>query len=252
MPDQRAYLLALAAGSPTPDWAAKVEWLEAQGALRREDAAAKAAGLPDDGEALARLTWGCGGGGIRLTHRHLDQTAVSAAWGGHLHVLAWLLEAQLLELHEDVFNAAARSGSVDLLAWLRQRGCPWDSNAYSAAVDTGCEAVLEWLVEQGCPMEESGQPYLDACRWGDLGMVRCLRRLGVPWGPDGKVFFLAMERLTTPPQLRWLLEEGCPVDYEAACKRVAGWREGGWHSAILQRAERVLTLLAEHGARRQP
>ncbi|KXZ42202.1 hypothetical protein GPECTOR_184g271 [Gonium pectorale] len=69
-PDQKADVLSSAAGSPTPDWAAKVEWLEAQGAPRNEDATAKAAALPDDdGGALARLVWLRAGDTRSMTRR---------------------------------------------------------------------------------------------------------------------------------------------------------------------------------------
>ncbi|KXZ49073.1 hypothetical protein GPECTOR_23g158 [Gonium pectorale] len=305
VPDSIAYILSSAAGSPTSDWAAKVEWLEAQGALRSEDAAAKAVSLPDDGGALARLTWlrgrgypvdgdavlaaarsgnttvlqyllaevpaddagpeaafhAAGGGHLAslqalhtagwLLHQYSNESAILAARGGHLHVLAWLLEAQLSELNSVAFKAAAGSGSVEVLAWLRQRGCPWDSHAYSEAVKAGCEAALEWLVEQGCPMEDSGQPYIDAWRSGDLAMARCLRRLGVPWGPDGKVFFFAAATaqfaISPLPLLRWMLEHGCPVDRKLAAKRMKEWRRG-----MPQRARQVLEQLGELVARRQP
>ncbi|KXZ48494.1 hypothetical protein GPECTOR_27g664 [Gonium pectorale] len=47
-------LLAAAVGSPTPDWAAKVEWLEAQGCPKCEAATWSAAAASD---APARLAW---------------------------------------------------------------------------------------------------------------------------------------------------------------------------------------------------
>ncbi|KXZ45296.1 hypothetical protein GPECTOR_56g392 [Gonium pectorale] len=77
-----------------------------------------------------------------------------AARSGHLHVLAWLVETPGLgpPLDEELFRAAAESGSVELLAWLRERGCPWDERSFAAAARSGCEAALEWLAERGCPM----------------------------------------------------------------------------------------------------
>ncbi|KXZ43727.1 hypothetical protein GPECTOR_82g261 [Gonium pectorale] len=394
--------IGAAAGSPTPDWAAKVEWLEAQGCPRTLGAAEQAASLPDDGEALARLTWlrgrGCPvgvgavprwrgtpwarypvgavprgrgarrrpqrqhrgaagpavGGAAAGGQRRLGRARRGAARGGHLaalqvlhaaglrvhgptlaglaaqagqlqvlhaaglrvhgptlaglaaqagqlqvlyaaglrvhgptlaglaaqagqlqvlhaaglrvhgptlaglaaqagqlQVLAWLLAAQLAEpvvLGAQLFTAAAESGSVELLAWLRQRGCPWDSDAYSAAAAAGCEAALEWLAERGCPMEESGQPYIEACCNGDLASARCLRRLGVPWGPDGRVFLEVARNESNPAPLallRWLLREGCPAgDYEEV--------EEGLADSSFQRVYQVLGLLEEHQGRRQP
>ncbi|KXZ46065.1 hypothetical protein GPECTOR_47g340 [Gonium pectorale] len=267
--DTKAAVLSSAAGSPTPDWAAKVEWLEAQGCPRSIEAAREAAGLPDHSKALARLTWLLGRGypanwgavraavrngntslllhlleevpvgnvfereemmfrAVRGGHLAALQALYAAGWPtyrafsllaarhGHLHVLAWLLDTlgpAAVVLNAEFFAAAAESGNMELLAWLRQHGCLWDCGAYSGAVGSGCAAVLEWLAEQGCPMEESGQPYIRACRNGDLATARCLRRLGVPWGPDGRVFLAAAWEdfnPAPPPLLRWLLEEGCP------------------------------------------
>ncbi|KXZ42200.1 hypothetical protein GPECTOR_184g269 [Gonium pectorale] len=310
-PDQKADVLSSAAGSPTPDWAAKVEWLEAHGAPRNEHAAAEAAALPGvDGGVLARLALlrgrgypiddvavtcaACGGNAPALQyllavvpagiidyaaaarnaahgghlaslqalhaagwHVHPDQptlleaSAVWAARGGHLHVLAWLEEVQLLPLHSGVSNAAAGSGSVEVLAWLAARGCLTDYHAYSEAVYAGCEAALEWLVEQGCPMEDRGYPYVNACSNGDMAMARCLRRLGVPWGSEGRVFYAAAvaaaeESIDPLPLLRWMLQEGCPVDVVAVRRKVEERR-----CKMPQWAEQVLGLLEEHGGRRQ-
>ncbi|KXZ46034.1 hypothetical protein GPECTOR_47g309 [Gonium pectorale] len=304
----KAALLSKAASSPTPDWAAKVEWLEAQCCRRSTHVAQCAARLPNDAEALARLTWLQGRGypmdghavqaaansgntaalqyllaeveavvardtgtvvsfaaeagqlavlqALKVAgwpvHEYASCCAHEAAMGGHLPVLAWLQE-ELQErlLDENLFKAAAKSGSVELLVWLRQHGCPWDSKAYTAAAGSGCVAALEWLVEQGCPMEESGgHPYIQACCNGDLAMARCLQRLGVPWGPAGRVFVAAAESGSIPaplPLLRWLLEEGCPVDSDALETLKEGWGLGrpGW-------ADEVLILLQEHLDRRQP
>ncbi|KXZ51684.1 hypothetical protein GPECTOR_11g135 [Gonium pectorale] len=47
-------ILAAAAGSPTPDWQAKVEWLEGRRFPRTEDAITEAAGRPN---APQRRKW---------------------------------------------------------------------------------------------------------------------------------------------------------------------------------------------------
>ncbi|KXZ45319.1 hypothetical protein GPECTOR_56g416 [Gonium pectorale] len=80
--------------------------------------------------------------------------AHSAAINGHLHVVAWLVEMPGLGVvrDDDLFKAAAVSGSVELLAWLRECGCPWNSGAFTPVAMSGCEVALEWLAERGCPM----------------------------------------------------------------------------------------------------
>ncbi|KXZ45253.1 hypothetical protein GPECTOR_56g349 [Gonium pectorale] len=241
-------VLAAAAGSPTPDWQAKVEWLESHAFSPTCQAFAAAAKLPD---ALERFAWlaqrgypihpehedaveplaeTAGSGntaavlflaergqrgdhdeGIGLAsawaatqgHLHVLQALHAAGWrldaqvvsrcaasGGHLHVVAWLVETPDLgvALDGELFCCAAQSGSVELLAWLRERGCPWDSRAVTAAARSGCVAALEWLAERGCPMPEDGSPFKEAARAVDMLTLECLRQLGCPWGPCGRVF----------------------------------------------------------------
>ncbi|KXZ44182.1 hypothetical protein GPECTOR_71g543 [Gonium pectorale] len=302
-PDTKRQALVNAAGSLTPDWAAKMEWLEAQGAPRNDVCvAAEAAALPDDAGALARLTWLQGRGytvdgraaesaaraGNKAAlhyligevsvqherphryasvaalrgHQAVLQALVNGGWpvkerevfrclarGGHMSALAWLAgalgEGTVAELLRDrrLFAAAAGSGSMELLAWLRERGCPWSKAAITQAAGSGCLAALELLVEQGCPLPVDGSPYTAACRNGDLAALQGLRRLGVPWGPVGKVALEVLRGATydsncsndtdgsgdDPPNdsddergwdsgdvpvpvLRCLLEEGCPMD----------------------------------------
>ncbi|KXZ48659.1 hypothetical protein GPECTOR_26g562 [Gonium pectorale] len=291
-------ILRAATGSPTPDWAAKVEWLEAQGCPQQGPW--WAAACPD---AVARLAWlrtrgfpldpvcakvAAGKGNAAAVQYLLEEAGVptnsyeqyhvvdaaargghlaalqalhAAGWSftardwwlgghcahtaascGHLHVLAWLVEAfgvGALRMGPDLFAEAARSGSVELMAWLQEHGCVWDASTFTGSAESGCVAAVEWLVAQGCPMEEDGAPYVSVCRNGDLAMARLLRRLGVPWGPvrdtapfvPGSVVIDAAQDAPVP-MLRWLLEEGCPVgDYEAARRAAAdrahhrGWEE---------------------------
>ncbi|KXZ44125.1 hypothetical protein GPECTOR_73g646 [Gonium pectorale] len=256
-------LAAAAAGSPTPDWAAKVKWLEAQG-CPRGSAAQAAAACPD---APARLAWLRGRGfpvnestvvaaarsgnvaavqyllaevGVAPAGRstapayaaqggHLAalQALHAAGWGvgashtsrtaaarGHLHVLAWLVGTfggEAVVLDAELLARAARSGSVELLAWLLERGCPWDGGAYKSAAESGCEAALEWLAARGCPMPFDRSPYAAACANGDLAAVRCLRRLGVPWGFGWGVLSASAVFEAPEPVLRLLLGEDDPA-----------------------------------------
>ncbi|KXZ43419.1 hypothetical protein GPECTOR_91g573 [Gonium pectorale] len=278
--------LESAAGSPTPDWAAKVEWLESKRRLRLACFLQKAAALPkNDAEALLRLTW-LHGRGYRLNYRvvvaaaragntgalgfaleqvpvpvrgpdgrygekdaaeeagkagHLAalqalhaagwlqrsaDVAAAAARHGHLHVLAWLLEAlgaEAVGLSAGLFAAAAKSGSVELLAWLRQRGCEWDSAAFSAAALAGCVAALEWLAEQGCPMEALGAEavglsaglFAAAAKSGSVELLAWLRQRGCEWDSAA---FSAAALAGCVAALEWLAEQGCPM--EVGAKRI--------------------------------
>ncbi|PNH01437.1 Ankyrin repeat domain-containing protein [Tetrabaena socialis] len=265
-------MLSAAAGSPTADWRAKVEWLEAQGCTQTAEACHVAAARPD---ALTRLQWlrqrgypldmfvagdaaEAGnvealqyvlsqGVGVRsgmmqraaerghvavmeVLHargvRMDEETVRAAAAGGHLPSVAWLVErlGAGATLTTYVFEAAAKAGSMELLRWLRAGGCPWDATVFAAVAGYGSEEQLEWLLEQGCCMGDDGEPYVRAACHGDLVMLRCLRRLGCPWRPDSitlarevALMIYELHGSGEPVQrmLSWLLDHGCPMDWDA-------------------------------------
>ncbi|KXZ51821.1 hypothetical protein GPECTOR_11g261 [Gonium pectorale] len=172
----------------------------------------------------------------------------AAARSGHLHVVAWLVEELGAPLDEELFAAAAESGSVELLIWLRERGCPWGESVFTAAAKSGCIAAAEWLAERGCPMEATGTHFLRAAEASDFAMLECLRRLGCPWGPPGKLFADCLSGYTYRiPVLAWLVEAGCPVDWAAALEladaRAADrgiFGDRGWRNPQQQRSDEAL------------
>ncbi|KAG2453513.1 hypothetical protein HYH02_001733 [Chlamydomonas schloesseri] len=156
-----------------------------------------------------------------------------AAAAGSDAITACMLTAAL-------FRAAAKSGSIELLQWLRDRGCPWDSRAWVTAASDSSQQVVEWLAEAGCPMPSDGEPYLLPAREGDTPMLRCLHRLGCPLGPPaggggggggGGLLTRVLATHLAPVDggglrgLRCLVEElGCCVDWEAALEATEQWR----------------------------
>ncbi|PNH05840.1 hypothetical protein TSOC_007861, partial [Tetrabaena socialis] len=145
-----------------------------------------------------------------------------AVGGGHLPAVAWLVERLGADtaLTVGVFKDAVEAGSMALMVWLRERGCPWDAAVFAAAARHGSEEQLEWLAEQGCPMGDNGLPYGEAVCAGDLAILRCLRRLGCPWRTDGSTFTSILKWLNYDLEdhvkcaLCWLLDQGCPVDWD--------------------------------------
>ncbi|PNH03504.1 hypothetical protein TSOC_010437, partial [Tetrabaena socialis] len=123
-------------------------------------------------------------------------------------------------------RGCAVPGIMELLVWLRERGCPWDAMVFAAAAEGGSEEQLEFLAEQGCPMGDDGKPYAWPAARGELGMLRCLQRLGCPWDPDGGTFTRAVDHVYVyigqdigqhvERGLCWLLDQGCPVDWDEA------------------------------------
>ncbi|PNH03314.1 Ankyrin repeat domain-containing protein [Tetrabaena socialis] len=211
-----------------------LEFLLAQGVQLSEGAAHNVAYGAAYGGHLAALKVLHAHGAL-VTHLAVTAAAEAAA-NGHLPVVMWLVETlgTAMELKAGVYVDAARSGSWELQVWLHQHGCPWNASAFQSAAIAGSEEQLEWLVEHGCPMGDNGQPYLRALENADLAVLRCLRRLGCPWGPAGRIFNSAVEACgrTAPgvcaPMLRkqqllaltWLVEQGCPVDWAEAERQV--------------------------------
>ena len=46
--------------------------------------------------------------------------------------------------------AAAESGQLDVLKWLRANGCPWDVRTIEKAKFYQHFEVMQWAIEKGC------------------------------------------------------------------------------------------------------
>ena len=74
-------------------------------------------------------------------------------------------------LDENVVELAAMGGNLELVQWLRGKGCPWNKHACQLAVAGGHVEVLRWARENGCPWDADTRD-LAAARLGytdDLG-----------------------------------------------------------------------------------
>ncbi len=96
----------------------------------------------DCGESRAL---GEGAGGGASTPRRIDDT-----WQNDLHKV--LGDA-------DLFCTAASSHapSLEVLRWLRARGCGWDESAFAEAAGRCSMETVEWMAAEGCPMGVSVQ-----------------------------------------------------------------------------------------------
>ncbi len=118
-------------------------------------------------------------------------------------------------LAEKVLVAAAKRGMPHLFTYLHsqlqlQLQGPLGSEVLLEAARSGCEALVEWLLGHGCAIPEHiGELFLTPAWIGDLKMIRCLRRMGLPW-PDR--LLPEAVRIELPlPMLQWLAAEGMPT-----------------------------------------
>ncbi|GLC67938.1 hypothetical protein PLESTF_000626100 [Pleodorina starrii] len=117
----RGAILAVAAGSTTPDWQAKVEWLEGLGCPRKARACTSAVRAGNGDAAVARLQW-LRGRGYPLEAEVAD-TAVRA---GNLAALRFLVEQAGVRPTGDEFPVAiaALQGHLAVLQYLHASGLP--------------------------------------------------------------------------------------------------------------------------------
>ncbi|PNH02876.1 hypothetical protein TSOC_011106, partial [Tetrabaena socialis] len=147
---------------------------------------------------------------------------IAAASQGCLATVTWLVGVLGADnvLFPELLVAAARSGCFELLAWLHEHGCECNESVFTAAADAGCEEQIEWLAERGYPMEEDGQPFTQAVLSSDLATLSCLQRLGCRMSQEEAAFtsaveYCALRDIKELGGLRWMLEQGCPVDWTA-------------------------------------
>lgn len=171
----------------------------------------------------------------------------SAASGGHIHVLEWLLEINypisrrgyfhatrtgsvdvfkwLLEKNiemggEYMCQVAASAGQLDMLKWLRAEGYHWDKSVCSSAVSKSHVDVLKWAIENGCPYDlgECIDQISRAYNYGkikpnaqrDLETVQYLHDLGCRF--DRPVLCARAAALGNLEMLKSLRKYGCPWD----------------------------------------
>ena len=112
---------------------------------------------------------------------------------------------------------AARGGHLDLVKWLRVKGCPWGTWVSSAAARGGQLEVLQWIRGQDPPCPWSPDVCYAAAQKGHLDVLRWARSQGCPWN---KYVPCAAAKNGHLKALKWLIKEGCPHD-KHLCREAA-------------------------------
>lgn len=145
-----------------------------------------------------------------------------AAWVGNRDVVAWLGPGR--RLHRAHAQLAARGGHIDVLRWLRGRGCPWDEQTCEQAAAGGHLSLLQWARARGCPWNE--WTCEAAAAGGHLDVLQWARARGCPWN---RCTFFAAARHGDLVVLDFLRREACPWDAWTC----AGAAQGG-HLHVLK------------------
>lgn len=98
-----------------------------------------------------------------------------AAWGGHLGLIQWL-QAQPQPCGYDKWACvqAAANGHIRVLEWLRAQDppCPWDASCFAFAAANGQVDTLSWLRNEVCPWDADA--CLMAAKNGQVGALEWL------------------------------------------------------------------------------
>ncbi len=132
--------------------------LSAKGTLQAAAQHCDLAGLQAAWEAVLRMSpISKRSGRMTVDTRVLDAAARSVT-GDAIAKMEWLLSiAADFSLQECTAAAAARSGDLGRLRWLRERGCPVGQSALEAALQHADLAVAQWLVDEaGCELPREG------------------------------------------------------------------------------------------------
>lgn len=149
-------------------------------------------------------------GGLDVPNDYLrSRFAVEAAKNGKLDVLMEMKASypvlfNNMLTHSDVCTAAALSGKVEVLDWVRNEGVPWNKWTLALGVRSGKAEVVEYLLENHCPRDEWS--CYEAAYSGKIDLLKLLRKNEVPWNAftiigakRGGYDFIAI----------WAIENGC-------------------------------------------
>ncbi len=147
---------------------------------------------------------------------------------------------------DDALTNAVWRGDLPLVRYLHEeRGVAFGDRTLARAADNGSEAMLGYLWAAGCvPHGRSSggspaqvtEPYAVAGSNGDLGTLRCLKVLGVPW--DATWAIERARRLDcTLPVLRWFVEQGAGLERENAVRELVQatareWLRGSYRQSV--------------------
>jgi len=115
-------------------------------------------------------------------------------------------------------------GSVEMLEWASDNGCPWNVWTSETCAAGGHVEVLQWAREHGCSWNAT--TCARAAEGGHIEVLRWAREHRCPW--DGRTCASAAQGGHLQV-LRWAWENYCPWD-KRTCENAAG----GGHLEVLE------------------
>lgn len=137
-----------------------------------------------------------------------EEAGIYAAENGHIAILRWLKEHQMLDSAENLWHYAGRGGRTEVLDWLGENGYEFRPDLiYGGACSGGQKSVLFWGRDHDMAWDEATCSY--AAQYGNLPILQWLRENGCPW--DGRVIRFARQQ-GFDDILEWARANGCPTE----------------------------------------
>ncbi len=143
--------------------------------------------------------------------RPTENTMALASEGCHKDIILLLRFKLKCPFDANVCAAAAVSGNLEHLKWLRKMNFPWSGDTVKFAVQYGRFELLKWAIENGCPWNEWVCPM--AAEQGRLDILEWVRSKGCPWDSRTCSCAAYSNRLGV---LKWAHANGCPFDAREA------------------------------------
>lgn len=140
----------------------------------------------------------------------LIEKPMSAARGGHLHILLWLLQNNPKVNMSSVVYAAASEGHLNIVEWaFQQSGVPIDNITY-VSVNSGNLDLVKFLVERG--YLDPKDSHYDLCGFAadhaHFEILDYLREKEFAWGRTAE----GCSRIGSKERLKMYIDQGCPYD----------------------------------------
>ncbi len=172
-----------------------------------------AAALKNSQEAAARWLHEHARGPLSST-----KIAKAAAQSGRVELVCWVREAGYC-LSTETCAAAARSRNIGILHWLRflDPPCPWGPDTCAALAETGNLEILRWARESGCRWGPA--TCAAAAYGGSLSVLQWLRAQNppCPWNENVCTNAARKGHLDI---LKWARARNCPWDSQTCAEAV--------------------------------
>ena len=140
----------------------------------------------------------------------LFATSNAVAKNDNLNNLKWLLKNGLFLMDSGIFNDAMENGSLDVLEWLSDHGCPIKQRDPLLQLENCSIETIKWLIEKGIQVYPSSV-FEGAARNGCLDKMKWMLKKEKYSSKNPRYFPAAAEHGSLE-NLKWLLKNGCPID----------------------------------------